>query len=1181
MNNNVSDIRILSMNVQGFGNANKRTAIISHIKRFKPNVICLSDTRLDTRGEINLLNEFQYYGYFSSLSSNARGVAILISKNFPIKVEKVQKDETGNWIILSCIFESKKINLANIYGPNNDDPQFFEVLFENLRKSDIPRNIICGDFNTTLDFNIDNSNYAAMRNNRARSTLNQLLLDYSYFDTFRHMQGDKKEFTWFRKGGEQKARLDLFLASENLRPNITESRIVPTLKSDHNPILLTLDFAKFVSGPGYWKFKDDLLKDEEYIKRIKCSISDTCAKYVTHDKYTNFFQECTNIELQKFREHESDALQKLEYNINPNLMLEMIQNDMKNVTISYSVNKNREDKTSEKEIFDKLQKVRENFQNNLASEIEFKNAEMEYESFMESKSQEEILKRSEIMKIEGEKPTRYFCALEKHCATQRYIPRLEVKNTEGGKKYITAQKEIQSEIKGHFEELYKNHDDKITFDKIESFLKTDNECQKLSEEEAEELEGKITEIELGDVLKKCKNSSTPGSSGFNYSFYKFFWKDLKTFICNSANYSFESGSLPESQRYGLISVIPKGNKNKELLSNWRPITLLNSIYKIISGAIAKRINKKISKIINVEQSGFVSGRFMGDCLRTTYDILDWAKNKKKTGLILLIDFTKAFDSISFSFISKSLTFFGFKADMIRWVKLLLNDFKAATIHAGNISAAFKILRGCRQGDPIAPILFLLAIEILCIKLRNSSNIKGFQIEDLEFLLSLYADDCTIYLEYGEDNLRNCIKLLEEFYHLSGLKIHVEKTKCIIIGNNMGVANLCEDLNLKWDKNFTLLGVEFDAPLEQMERNFDVKIEDIKSVMNNWRHRILTPLGRCCIAKTLLLPKLSHLTMVLPSIDKKNIQKIETLIYKYIWQGSEKVCRRDAKKGLDSGGLEFPDIEISYKAFKLSWFRRLAKSDSQWKKIFSILLKDCDINSVETFFSLGIADMDKLRKKLPSKFWSETISVIKPFMLELISKYPEETLKCTIWGSDIFTRNQALVTPRNFPSLPMSIRAPIDILKTTETGMNFYTYEECIGRYGLVDKDEFISFKYMINQSFRKNNVDINLIKLEQPSRPAILNLFNLSEKGCSKWTKILKTKYVTENTRKMEEKWNEKLGTLSGIDYWNNCYRMTKSIDFNNRLKWFHYQVVRGCLKTNSIVSKFKPNVGEQCTFCN
>ena len=72
------------------------------------------------------------------------------------------------------------------------------------------------------------------------------------------------------------------------------------------------------------------------------------------------------------------------------------------------------------------------------------------------------------------------------------------------------------------------------------------------------------------------------------------------------------------------------------------------------------------------------------------------------------------------------------------------------------------------------------------------NIKGFQIEDLEILLSLYADDCTIYLEYGEENLRNCIKVLEEFYHLCGLKIHVEKTKFIIIGNNTDVAPLCEE-----------------------------------------------------------------------------------------------------------------------------------------------------------------------------------------------------------------------------------------------------------------------------------------------------------------------------------------------------------------------------------------------------
>ena len=97
-------------------------------------------------------------------------------------------------------------------------------------------------------------------------------------------------------------------------------------------------------------------------------------------------------------------------------------------------------------------------------------------------------------------------------------------------------------------------------------------------------------------------------------------------------------------------MIPKGDKPKEYLDSWPPITLLHSIYKLISGALAKRINSVLPTIIHKDQCGFVPRRYIGDCIRTTYDVIEYAKQNNKTGLFLLIDFQKAFDSISFKLI---------------------------------------------------------------------------------------------------------------------------------------------------------------------------------------------------------------------------------------------------------------------------------------------------------------------------------------------------------------------------------------------------------------------------------------------------------------------------------------------------------------------------------------------------
>ena len=120
---------------------------------------------------------------------------------------------------------------------------------------------------------------------------------------------------------------------------------------------------------------------------------------------------------------------------------------------------------------------------------------------------------------------------------------------------------------------------------------------------------------LTKYLKKVKNNVSPGSSGFTNEFYKFFWLDLKTFITNSINFSYECGMLSVTQRLGILTLIPKGDKNKHYLKNWRPLTLLNSLYKLVSGCIAERLKPKLDYLIHPDQKGFIAGRYIGEAVR--------------------------------------------------------------------------------------------------------------------------------------------------------------------------------------------------------------------------------------------------------------------------------------------------------------------------------------------------------------------------------------------------------------------------------------------------------------------------------------------------------------------------------------------------------------------------------------
>ena len=156
---------------------------------------------------------------------------------------------------------------------------------------------------------------------------------------------------------------------------------------------------------------------------------------------------------------------------------------------------------------------------------------------------------------------------------------------------------------------------------------------KLEPNDSTSLDKGISEGEVLEVLKSMKYNKSPGSDGFTVEFLKMFWKDLKLLIVNAINCICLKKELPVSQRLGIISCIPKGNKPRQFLKNWRPITLLNVLYKLISGCISFRIKSTLNYFISDTQTGFLKGRYIGENTRFTYDLMDYSDNENIPGLI--------------------------------------------------------------------------------------------------------------------------------------------------------------------------------------------------------------------------------------------------------------------------------------------------------------------------------------------------------------------------------------------------------------------------------------------------------------------------------------------------------------------------------------------------------------------
>ena len=357
-----------------------------------------------------------------------------------------------------------------------------------------------------------------------------------------------------------------------------------------------------------------------------------------------------------------------------------------------------------------------------ADDIEqIKQIQSELENIRAEKNEGRIIRSRARWYEEGEKgSSRYFFNLEKRNYESKLIPCLNIENKE-----IRCPNEILDALSKHFESLFKKQNEFTEYEASE-YLK-DTISSKLSPTEIEFLDKEISVEELGETLKKLANNKSPGSDGFPYEFFKMFWGDIKHFVHRSLLSGLKKGELSVTQREGLITLVPKPSKPRNLISSWRPITLLNSTYKILSATVANRLKKVLDSIIHPDQTAFLKNRFIGENTRVTYDVLYDAFSTDQKGMMLSIDFKSAFDVMNWEFLKICLRKFNFGTKFIETFACLHNNIFSRVMYNGNPSkSSIRLERGCRQGDPVSCYFFILGAEILSNRIRHNNNIKGLK-----------------------------------------------------------------------------------------------------------------------------------------------------------------------------------------------------------------------------------------------------------------------------------------------------------------------------------------------------------------------------------------------------------------------------------------------------------------------
>ena len=281
-------LSIYSQNCRGLNTMEKRRDVFHYLRKKKYDIICLQDVHLEEKMELYVKSEWGFRLYMSPYKRNSRGVVVLINNTFEHEIGRIKKDPNGNFIIIELTILGKKITLVNLYGPNDDKPQFYNTIQQYISEFGNEHVVWCGDWNLVLNSDLDTVDYKNINNPRARNTVINIIDENGYVDVWRVLNDTKKKFTWRRLIPDRKqARLDFFIVTEDMFTLVHDSDIVPGYRTDHSGIILKIKLQENERGRGYWKFNNSLLKDTNYVTTVKTVIDDTINLYKINNNNNN------------------------------------------------------------------------------------------------------------------------------------------------------------------------------------------------------------------------------------------------------------------------------------------------------------------------------------------------------------------------------------------------------------------------------------------------------------------------------------------------------------------------------------------------------------------------------------------------------------------------------------------------------------------------------------------------------------------------------------------------------------------------------------------------------------------------------------------------------------------------------------------------------------------------------
>ena len=439
----------------------------------------------------------------------------------------------------------------------------------------------------------------------------------------------------------------------------------------------------------------------------------------------------------------------------------------------------------------------------------------------------------------------------------------------------------------------------------------------------------FTKEEILEAIKSLGKNKAVGTDGVSAELYQHFADAMADMYLPILEACYEARDLPTTTREALICLLFKKG-DKRLPKNWRPISLLNTDYKILAKLLAARLGKLLPYLLSQDQNGFVAGRQLEDAVMMCQMVIDYLAINHDSAYLVMLDQEKAFDRVDPTYLLDVLKAYKIPEYLINWVSIIYSLVPTKICINGQVTDSILLKSGVRQGCPLSPLLFVLSIEPLANLIRTHPGYKGISLpNNTSIRVAMFADDTCFYAK-DEKSVQIIKEVTEIYANGSGGKANLDKTEILPIGDIGGKVftdSIADIKALDPSNPVRLLGIMVGNNVDPREVWMSILGRVDKLLNETWKDRYISYRGKLVVIKHLALPIIMF-TAPFIYMPKDMSDKLDKTLRKFIFSGQKcKVALDTLKLPIEYGGMNIPNIKCLTDAARIRWVKKLVDNQT--------------------------------------------------------------------------------------------------------------------------------------------------------------------------------------------------------------------------------------------------------------